>query len=493
MIVKRIGYFTLILAIGLSGCRPTPAQPQSEGDINAADMRARISFLASDELRGRATPSPGLEIAADYVESEFRRFGLDAPPRGYVQRYRLVRADVGEDWWLVFSRGDRRAWLSHKRDFWGLPWAAGTIEGSLQFVGAAPPAEAARGVEPEIWVAELTRALSVRDWLREARVAGASGIIFLFDPAMDPFLPVSTEAETPLYDLDVIEAGLPGLLMTEETFNSALQRLGFEVQTASTLTAAPGRADARLRADLNVETLMAPNVVAIARGEDPDLRDEYVLVTAHMDHLGIGRPVAGDSIYNGADDNASGTAAVLEVAEAIAALQPPPRRSIIFALLSGEERGLLGSSWFVENPPVPLDRIIANLNIDMIGRNWEDTISVIGKPYSTLGATVDSVAAAHPDLGLVTVGDLWPNEGFFFRSDHFNFAREGIPAVFFFNGVHPDYHQPSDEVDKIKFEKASRVASLIYRTTLALANADGAPRWDPRARDRIVDDNNNNR
>jgi Zn-dependent M28 family amino/carboxypeptidase len=228
-------------------------------------------------------------------------------------------------------------------------------------------------------------------------------------------------------------------------------------------------------------------VLGIVRGSDRRLRNEYVLVSAHMDGLGVGRPVDGDSIYNGADDNASGTAAMLEVAEAMAELEDGrPRRSVAFLAVSGEERGLLGSAWFVERPPIPLERIVANVNLDMIGRNWEDTIAVIGKPYSSLGALVDSVAAAHPELGLAAVDDQWPADGFFFRSDHFNFARKGIPAVFFFNGVHADYHQPSDETRKIKFEKASRVARLVYEVVMAIANADDPPTWDPEARLRIV-------
>jgi Zn-dependent M28 family amino/carboxypeptidase len=217
------------------------------------------------------------------------------------------------------------------------------------------------------------------------------------------------------------------------------------------------------------------------------LREEYVLVSAHMDGLGVGPVVDGDSIYNGADDNASGTAAILEVAEALASLPERPKRSVAFLAVSGEERGLLGSAAFVEDPPIPLERVVANLNIDMIGRNWEDTISVIGKPYSTLGELVDSVAAAHSELRMVVVGDRWPSQGFFFRSDHFNFARKGIPAVFFFNGVHEDYHQPSDEIDRINFEKAARIGRLVFEIVLAVANAEEAPRWYSDARDAIVE------
>jgi hypothetical protein len=425
-------------------------------------------------------------MAANYVAAEFDRFELEAPPGGYVQRYRLARTRMGERWSLALSRAGSRVSLDHEQDFWGLPWAVGTVEGRLRFVGAAPPAKAAGSAEPEIWVAEVSPALSFRDWLREAEAAGAGGIIFVFDGGVEPYLPALTDAGEAVYHVGEEEPPLPAVLAARDALIAALQRLGLEWPTAAPPSGTTSQVSARLVTDPGEQTMTAPNVVAIARGSDPRLRDEYVLLTAHMDHLGVGTPVNGDSIYNGADDNASGTAGVLEVAEAVAALERKPRRTIIFATLSGEERGLLGSSWFVEHPPVPLERVVADVNVDMIGRNWEDTISVIGKPYSTLGALVDSVAAAHPELGLAVAGDLWPAEGFFFRSDHFSFARKGIPAVFFFNGVHEDYHQPSDEVDKIEFEKAARVAGLIYEVTVAVANTGRRPEWDPRIRDRIV-------
>jgi hypothetical protein len=231
----------------------------------------------------------------------------------------------------------------------------------------------------------------------------------------------------------------------------------------------------------------APNVVAILRGSDPELRDEYVVFSAHMDHLGVSVPDArGDSIYNGADDNASGTAAVMEIAEAMAALPVAPRRSAMFVLVSGEEKGLWGSEHFVDNPPVPIDRLVADINLDMVGRNWSDTIVVIGREHSDLGGTLARVNAAHPELGMTAIDDLWPEERFFFRSDHYNFARRGVPALFFFNGVHADYHRPSDSAEKIDVEKASRVARLVFHLGIEIANAAERPRWNPESYRAIV-------
>jgi hypothetical protein len=222
-----------------------------------------------------------------------------------------------------------------------------------------------------------------------------------------------------------------------------------------------------------------PNVVAILRGADPALAGEYVVLSAHMDHVGVGRPVRGDSIFNGADDNASGTSALLEVAEAFAALDRRPARSIVFLAVSGEEKGLLGSRYFSDHPTVPLRSVVANVNMDMIGRNSTDTVVVIGKDYSSLGEVVQRVAAENSWLRLAAGDDIWPEERFFFRSDHFNFARKEIPALFFFAGVHDDYHQPSDQVERIDTDKAARVARLIFLTTWTIAADPQRPRWTP--------------
>lgn len=228
----------------------------------------------------------------------------------------------------------------------------------------------------------------------------------------------------------------------------------------------------------------APNVIGILPGADATLRSEYLVISAHMDHVGVRRGSTPDSVWNGADDDASGTAGVLALAAALA--KDPPRRSVILVTVSGEEKGLWGSRWFTENPPVPVDQIVADLNLDMIGRNWKDTISVIGMEHSDLGTTVKQVAAAHPELGLAVVGDLWPQENFFVRSDHYNFVRQGIPALFFFNGTHEDYHQASDSPDRIDAEKEARVVRLVYHVARTVANADARPAWDAASKRQLV-------
>jgi len=227
--------------------------------------------------------------------------------------------------------------------------------------------------------------------------------------------------------------------------------------------------------------------VAILPGSDPARRGEYVVFSAHMDHVGIGRPDArGDSIFNGADDDASGTAAVIELAQAFAAQPKPPARSLIFLLVSGEEKGLLGSQYFAQHPTVPIDSIVADLNIDMIGRNNPDTVSAIGQEFTDLGTTVQQVARQHAaELKLVAAPDLWPEENLFMRSDHYSFAARGVPAIFFTTGLHADYHKPSDEPQTIDNDKVARIARLIYLLGEAVADGAARPQWTAAGRAKL--------
>ena len=211
-----------------------------------------------------------------------------------------------------------------------------------------------------------------------------------------------------------------------------------------------------------------------------------IVFSAHMDHVGTGAADAeGDSIFNGADDDASGTATVLEVAQAFASLPARPRRSMIFLTVSGEEKGLFGSAWFNDHPPVARDKIVANINLDMVGRNHPDTVVAIGQDYSSLGAAAQAVAKQRPELGLVVAPDLWPQENLFMRSDHFNFAKNGIPALFFTTGLHEQYHKQSDEVELIDRDKITRIARLVFHLALDVANTTESPKWTEAGREAV--------
>jgi Zn-dependent M28 family amino/carboxypeptidase len=240
------------------------------------------------------------------------------------------------------------------------------------------------------------------------------------------------------------------------------------------------------------ERATTQNVVAVFEGNDPVLKNEYVALGAHYDHIGTGAPVNGDSIYNGADDDGSGTTALLAMAEALRKASTRPKRSVLFVWHAGEEKGLWGSRYFTNYPTVPLDKIVTQINIDMIGRSKKEgdtnprnnalsgpnEIYVIGsKMMSTeLG---DLVASVNEQYLNITYDFRYDDPGdpnrFFFRSDHYNYARKGIPIVFFFDGEHEDYHRPGDSVDKIDFQKMENVARTIYLTLWEVANRPVRP------------------
>jgi hypothetical protein len=487
---------------------PTAGQQTGASTITEDDVRWRVGVMAHDSMQGRETPSPGLEKTAAWAASEFRRMGLRGglDDGGFIQRYPLravvldgersslvaggERLRFGDDLLPLFGeivageavadllvvsgsgsvgRGVRRAARGRHvalvlgRDVAGVDGATFQIIAELRSAGAAS-VMVTSDAEDGPWASGVDRALRGSVSKGWGAAAGAGG-------GFQPLLQVRTRSLGRLLDgsgLDVQQLAArsgEGLRMHDTDIHVTLiQRTGEEEVTA-------------------------PNVVAVLDGSDPVLRDEYVVYSAHMDHVGIGTPDAdGDSIFNGADDDASGTSAVLEVAEAMASLPTPPRRSMVFLIVSGEEKGLWGSEWYADHPLVPLEQTVANLNADMVGRNWTDTIVAIGKEHSDLGATLERVNAEHPELGMTAIDDLWPEERFYFRSDHFNFARKGVPVLFFFNGTHDDYHGRNDEPERIDAEKASRIARLLYYLGEEIGNAEGRPQWNPESYARIVSD-----
>ena len=240
-----------------------------------------------------------------------------------------------------------------------------------------------------------------------------------------------------------------------------------------------------------VVTSTPPNTVGILEGSDATLRHEYVMVSAHMDHVGVtggGQNCAAsgaDSICNGANDNGSGTVGVMQLARAFAALPRRPARTVIFALFSGEERGLWGSAHFAESPARPLSQAVAVLNIDMLGRNATDSLVVVGKSYSTLGEVTDRVTRAHPEVGMRLVDDPWDGT-YFTRSDQYSFARLGVPSILFFNGTHADVHTARDAVGLLNADAAARAVRMIFYVAHDVASTAKRPTWDPAAQARWV-------
>jgi Zn-dependent M28 family amino/carboxypeptidase len=493
----------------------TPARAQDGAGARAAaasiaadDISRRIAVIAHDSMRGRPTPSPELDQVAAYIAGEFRRFGLK--PLGdsgsFLQRYdiELVRVDTSRSGIAVAGgptfRVGRDAAIPLTRV------VEGSASGPAVVVsGAGDPARLdvqrlRGGVALAIVPAAPGGGVSgAGNLLIGALVRSEAAAVIIVAPVSDSvWASYRTVLErTTLRPSWERTAGKPLLLVRDPTIAPLLSEYGVSVAAARRDAALRIRDVPSLRLTVSVtqraaSRASAPNVVGLLEGADPALGQEYLVYSAHMDHVGVPssglgcRAQGADSICNGADDDASGTVAVIEAAEAFSRLRPRPRRSIIFLTVSGEERGLWGSEYFVSRPPVPIGRIVANLNVDMVGRNWRDTIAAIGKEHSDLGATLERVAAAHPELAMTVIDDIWPEERFYFRSDHYNFARAGVPALFFFNGVHEDYHRPSDHAGKIDAEKEARIVKLLFYLGLEIANAADRPKWRPESYRQIV-------
>ncbi len=241
----------------------------------------------------------------------------------------------------------------------------------------------------------------------------------------------------------------------------------------------------RLTTRLVTENFLYPsvNVIGRVRGRDAALRDEYVLYSGHIDHDGVRTPIAGDSIWNGADDN--GTVDVAMLADGRAFARNPGRRSVLFVWHGAEERGLLGSRYFVMHPTVPKSAIVAVLNGDMIGRNNPDTVTLLGSllPHRNSSALVNVAFAANQRVTKFSMDTTWDMqshpEGWYFRSDHLPYARAGIPAISFTTNLHEDYHTPRDEPSRIDYAKLTRITKWMYATGWTVANADRRPAVDP--------------
>ncbi len=497
-----------------SAARSTTPVERAAQSITADDVRRRIGIIADDSMRGRDTPSPELEEVAAYIASEFRRFGLK--PGGdsgtYFQRYGILRKQLDTAQSVVRITGRTPVALKPGVDVLVLrnagPFPRQEVSGPVTVL-AGPPDTANPFAGADVrgaWVALVATAtpqgvpLDGRT-IMAAIQGGAIGVVVISNRADAQWQGRLARTLAPAVALEGREpsdtAHLVGLFEIRDATGQAalgVDPAALRAQTARTAQRLDGVTVTYRAAERVLDRTSAPNVIGMLEGSDPRLKSEYVFFTGHMDHVGVAgpggtggcSPQGADSICNGADDDASGTIAVVEAAEAFARLQPRPKRSLVFMTVSGEEKGLWGSAYFADHPTVPLASIVADLNTDMVGRNWKDTITVIGKEHSDLGATLNRVGAAHPELNMRPIDDIWPQENFYFRSDHYNFARKGVPILFFFNGTHADYHRPSDSVDKIDAEKEARIIKLVFYLGLDIANAAERPKWNPDSYKRIV-------
>ena len=527
--MSRLAALVLFVALGCTSASPPPATvpapvpppvvvptTPAPSIIRVDDLRRDLTVFASDEFRGRETGTPDITRAARFIADRLATLGLEpAGDSGFFARVPMERQGFGPGTRItVTMRGESTPrTLGIGPDVQpllelspSLPPPKTRADADLVFAGYGPMPALARndlagldiGGKAVVIIngapatasasqrAELESAEQVGNRLQEALSRRPAAVILLLTGASEelymqllPGVLRSASLVTDRAEVPEDARPLPLVLIGRVQAGSPFLPEGWPSDARPQPLA--GR---RLSAQLDVrrERFTGYNLVAVARGTDATLNRSYVAFGAHYDHVGILPPVNGDSIANGADDDGSGSIALLDVARAFR--ERPARRSALFVWHTGEEKGLLGSEYFTNHSTVPIDSIVAQINADMIGRNAPELLYVVGPAAApnnqsrVLGRVVDSVNAtlAMP----FTFNREWDSpthpEHIYERSDHYNYAQKGIPIVFFTTGLHDEYHTVSDEVGKIDFPKMSRVAELMFRTGQAVGNRTTRPR-----------------
>lgn len=487
--------------------------------ISANQIRDYLTFIASDEMEGRDTPSRGLDTTAKFLAMNLSRWGFK--PAGdngtFFQTIELRRNRT--------DGGNTKAEFNDKVLKLGTDYIPasrpGSVSGHLVFAGngwfmKSKEMDAYKGIDPAGRIAlvfglpgERPRGATTADFGKQgqdymnpadyARSKGVAGVIYVGDSRyINTWQRVQARGSVSVAKFQNTTAppALPSIVVSREVANALVagekDAESIISNTSGTNWPAPFLMNDQKKVTLNIasstDTVLTQNVVAVWEGSDPVLKSEYVALGSHYDHVGSGCPPAGeDRICNGADDDGSGTTAMLGIAEALGKAPTRPKRSILFVWHCGEEKGLWGSRYFTEYPTVPLNAIVAQINMDMIGRSkangdtntrnkdltGPNSIYLIGSTMMSteLGEIVNSVNKSYLNLTFDTRYDdpKDPNR-FFYRSDHINYARKGIPIIFFFDGVHEDYHRAGDTADKIDYQKMEKVTRTIYMTTWEIAN-----------------------
>ena len=439
-----------------------------------ACIRAHMEFLASDALRGRASGTADELVAATYVASQLRQYGIK--PAGdngtYIQRGVILRQKLTAPLQLRFgvssSAGQPIIW-THGVQMQVVQLSQPKFQGPLRRINTGDSVPAQADYKGAVVVIFGNNENKIQTAIGTAVQGGSAAVLA---PASEQRMEHWNEHARELPALPAtIEGGEVAVLGGEANV------FAIRPEAIADLRAVPDGTMVNFDATVGQpETSYTWNAVGILPGRDPALRKSVLLLTAHLDHVGVGQPVGGDSIYNGADDDASGTAAVLELARALAS-GAKPRRTVFFALFGSEEVGGLGSMWFEAHPPIALKNIAANLEFEMIGRPdpkyARSTLWLTGWDRSNLGP----VLAAH---GARLVADQRPQEQFFARSDNYVLAKKGVVAQTVSSfGLHADYHQPSDDLAHIDFRHMTRAIGSLIGPLEWLANSDFQPAWKP--------------
>ncbi len=490
MKIKHLFCGALVLIQSLAFGQPSP-EPYANL-ITPENLRENLEIIASDALEGRATGSRGQKMAAAFLRHTFQEFGLEGPVAGdYYQYFTLYRSTPGE---VFIEAGGTQ--LKNFKDiiYYGQSNTDGVISTSAVFAGRGRPADFEKiDVEGKAVVILAADGQDYREGVSLARSKKAAAVMVVpttspeeFGNYAEQFRAYLSNGQLSLEEPEP-QSGNGGVFFLSP--QAAEKILG---TTLSKLSEAAGsdakRALKRIEGKISYkttytfETVEAENVLGYLEGTDK--KDEVIVITAHYDHIGKLTEGEGDLINNGADDNGSGTVAVIEMARAFAQAKEDgngPRRSILFLAVSGEENGLLGSEYYSENPIFPLAQTMVNLNIDMIGRrdpehsDSDPYVYVIGsdKLSSELHEVSEAVNKKYANLIFdYTYNDENHPLRLYYRSDHWNFARKNIPIIFYFDGLHEDYHKPSDEVDKIEFDLLTIRTKCVFYTAWELANRE---------------------
>lgn len=484
--------------------------------ITADDLKKHLSVLASDEYEGRETGKEGQKKAAKYIAEDFKKIGLkSATDETYLQKFPLTQSTPES---AEVEVGEKK--YENYKDFYVFPFGNDLkLEAkSILFLGYGISDEKyddyknaevkdkillVLGGEPmsEDSVSFITGTKDFSDWTsdfrkksRFAKSKGASALVIINMNFEANIQFLKSFLESPSLKL---ESDKPGKNDYKKDERKKIPQMGISIKTANEILSAEKmnvddirkkikKKKASVSFEINSsftlkiknkeDKISSENILGMIEGGE--FKDEVIFITAHYDHLGVRE----GKVYNGADDDGSGTVAVMEMAEAFAKAKEAgftPKRTIVFMTVAGEEKGLLGSSYYTDNPIFPIEKTVCDLNIDMIGRiddEHKDSINylyIIGsdKISTDLHKINENANSTYTKLKLdYKYNDKDDPNRFYYRSDHYNFAEKGVPIIFYFNGTHDDYHQETDEIEKINFDILAKRAQLVFYTAWEVAN-----------------------
>jgi aminopeptidase YwaD len=496
--MKRIHLISLFFGLLAIGCGGSTYKIETPG-VTPAELREHIRFLASDSLKGRRAGTPETDMAAAYIAGQFKEYGLiPAGDNGtYYQKFPFVSgAEPGPKNSLSIESGGTTRTFTLDKDFRTLAFSSDTsVTGGLVFAGygitdTSQKYDDYAGIDVKGKIAVVLRFTpkgddphspfvsfsSLRVKTFNAREHGAAGLILVSGPA---------DAEKPelvsfSFDQGFSSSGLPVVTIPWDALDEVFQADGKSLKTIqeginTSLQPASFSLSGRATMETSIRKIMnsSSNVIGMITGTDPALKDQYIVIGAHFDHLGMGGQgsLAPDTVavHHGADDNASGTAGMLEAAEYLSFHRDSLRRSVLLMGFSGEEEGLLGSNYFVNHPTVPLASMRTMINMDMIGRLKDRKLVVEGIGTSP---GFDSLLLA---LNSDSLFDLTLKPDGYGPSDQASFYSKDMPVLFFFTNLHSDYHRPSDTWDKINYEGEAQVVGYVLKVAMDLDRAKDAP------------------